>query len=74
MIRLRRTGETARAAPARNLQGRYTPRYGRTAAEIAESCATSDDPSDNQILVEHDGGVVGYATIRWWQERDGRWP
>ncbi|MFF2733417.1 GNAT family N-acetyltransferase [Streptomyces cyaneofuscatus] len=45
----------------------------QTAAEIAESCAASDDPSENQILVEHAGGVVGYATIRWWQERDGTW-
>ncbi|MER5789886.1 GNAT family N-acetyltransferase [Streptomyces sp. NPDC001980] len=44
-----------------------------TAAEIAESCAKLDDPSENQVLVEHDGGVVGYSTIRWWQERDGTW-
>ncbi|MFE1171341.1 GNAT family N-acetyltransferase [Streptomyces sp. NPDC058773] len=44
-----------------------------TAAEIAESCAKLDDPSENQVLVEHDGGVVGYSTIRWWHERDGTW-
>ncbi|MBT2232256.1 GNAT family N-acetyltransferase [Nonomuraea sp. NEAU-A123] len=44
-----------------------------TAAKIAESCAKLDDPSENQVLVEHDGGVVGYSTIRWWQERDGTW-
>lgn len=44
-----------------------------TAAEIAESCARLDDPSENQVLVEHDGGVVGYSTIRWWHERDGTW-
>ncbi|MFF4119197.1 GNAT family N-acetyltransferase [Streptomyces sp. NPDC001714] len=44
-----------------------------TAAEIAESCASLDDPSENQVLVEHDGGVVGYSTIKWWQERDGTW-
>ncbi|WKX74012.1 GNAT family N-acetyltransferase [Streptomyces sp. XD-27] len=44
-----------------------------TAAEIAESCARLDDPSENQVLVEHGGGVVGYSTIRWWQERDGTW-
>ncbi|MGW6416602.1 GNAT family N-acetyltransferase [Streptomyces sp. NPDC055055] len=42
-----------------------------TAAEIAGASAQLDDPSENQALVEHDGGVVGYATIRWWQERDG---
>ncbi|MFE2010523.1 GNAT family N-acetyltransferase [Streptomyces sp. NPDC059491] len=42
-----------------------------TAAEIAGASARLDDPSENQALVEHDGGVVGYATIRWWQERDG---
>jgi ribosomal protein S18 acetylase RimI-like enzyme len=44
-----------------------------TAAGIAESCAKLDDPSENQVLVEHGGGVVGYSTIRWWQERDGTW-
>ncbi|MFF7356973.1 GNAT family N-acetyltransferase [Streptomyces filipinensis] len=44
-----------------------------TATEIAESCAALDDPSENQVLVEHNGGVVGYSTIRWWQERDGTW-
>ncbi|MGW3486182.1 GNAT family N-acetyltransferase [Streptomyces sp. NPDC001054] len=44
-----------------------------TAAEIAGDCARLDDPSGNQLLVEHGGGVVGYATIRWWEERDGTW-
>nr|WP_203685747.1 GNAT family N-acetyltransferase [Streptomyces sp. SID14515] len=44
-----------------------------TAAEIAEASAELDDPSENQVLVEYDGGVVGYATIRWWEERDGTW-
>lgn len=44
-----------------------------TTAEIAESCAKLDDPYENQVLVEHDGGVVGYSAIRWWQERDGTW-
>ncbi|MFK0227012.1 GNAT family N-acetyltransferase [Streptomyces sp. NPDC090303] len=44
-----------------------------TAAEIAEASAELDDPSGNQALVEYEGGVVGYATIRWWQERDGTW-
>ncbi|BAG19261.1 MULTISPECIES: GNAT family N-acetyltransferase [Streptomyces] len=44
-----------------------------TAAEIAEASAKLDDPSENQALVEHSGGVVGYATIRRWQERDGTW-
>ncbi|MFF2025617.1 GNAT family N-acetyltransferase [Streptomyces sp. NPDC058171] len=44
-----------------------------TAAEIAASCAELDDPCGNQLVVEHDGDVVGYATIRWWQERDGTW-
>ncbi|MFR9794703.1 GNAT family N-acetyltransferase [Streptomyces sp. MS06] len=42
-----------------------------TAAEIAEASAKSEEPSRNQILVVRDGSVVGYATIRWWQERDG---
>lgn len=44
-----------------------------TAAEIAEASAELDDPSQNQVLVEHNGGVVGYSTIKWWQERDGTW-
>lgn len=44
-----------------------------TAAELAEGSAKLDDPSENQVLVEYGGGVVGYSTIRWWQERDGTW-
>ncbi|MFF5536596.1 GNAT family N-acetyltransferase [Streptomyces cinerochromogenes] len=44
-----------------------------TTAEIAEASAKSEEPSKNQILVVHDGSVVGYSTIRWWQERDGTW-
>ncbi|MFD1831269.1 GNAT family N-acetyltransferase [Streptomyces desertarenae] len=44
-----------------------------TAAEIAEASARLDDPSGNQLLVEYKGSVVGYSTIRWWQERDGTW-
>lgn len=44
-----------------------------TAAEIAEASARLADPSRNQMLVVHNGSVVGYATIRWWQERDGTW-
>ncbi|WP_435879325.1 N-acetyltransferase family protein [Streptomyces mutabilis] len=44
-----------------------------TVAEIAESCAELDDPSENQVLVERGGGIVGYSTIRWWLERDGTW-
>ncbi|MFF8746976.1 GNAT family N-acetyltransferase [Streptomyces californicus] len=44
-----------------------------TAAEIAEASAELDDPSGKQALVEHEGGVVGYSTIRRWQERDGTW-
>ncbi|MFF7747919.1 GNAT family N-acetyltransferase [Streptomyces sp. NPDC007971] len=44
-----------------------------TAAEIAEASAKLDDPFRNQVLVEHDGDVVGYSTITWWQERDGTW-
>ncbi|GAA4326652.1 GNAT family N-acetyltransferase [Actinomadura luteofluorescens] len=44
-----------------------------TAAEIAEASAKLEDPSENQALVEHNGGVVGYSTIRRWQERDGTW-
>ncbi len=44
-----------------------------TAAEIAEASAHLEEPSENQILVVRDGSVVGYATIRWWQERDGTW-
>ncbi|MFE6750713.1 GNAT family N-acetyltransferase [Kitasatospora purpeofusca] len=44
-----------------------------TAAEIAETSARLDEPSKNQVLVVRDGSVVGYATIRWWQERDGTW-
>ncbi|MFH8801019.1 GNAT family N-acetyltransferase [Streptomyces sp. NPDC017936] len=44
-----------------------------TAAEIAEASAELEEPSKNQILVAYDGSVVGYATIRWWQERDDTW-
>ncbi|MFF2188893.1 GNAT family N-acetyltransferase [Streptomyces sp. NPDC058155] len=44
-----------------------------TAAEIGEACAELDDPSENQVLAEHPDGSVGYATVRWWQERDGTW-
>ncbi|MFF7364195.1 GNAT family N-acetyltransferase [Streptomyces sp. NPDC008125] len=44
-----------------------------TAAELAASCAELVDPSRNQLLVEYGGSVIGYATIRWWQERDGTW-
>lgn len=44
-----------------------------TAAEIAEDSARLAEPCRNQILVVSDGSVVGYATIRWWQERDGTW-
>ncbi|MGW4161382.1 GNAT family N-acetyltransferase [Streptomyces sp. NPDC004788] len=44
-----------------------------TAAEIAEASAKLEEPSRNQILVMYGGSVVGYATIRWWQERDGTW-
>ncbi|CAM5505572.1 GNAT family N-acetyltransferase [Streptomyces sp. ATCC51928] len=44
-----------------------------TASEIAASCAASADPSGNQVLVEYDGGVVGYVTVSWWEERDGTW-
>ncbi|WP_405817376.1 GNAT family N-acetyltransferase [Streptomyces sp. NBC_00838] len=42
-----------------------------TAAEIGEDCAELDDPTGNQVLVDHPDGPVGYATVRWWQERDG---
>ncbi|WP_217545235.1 GNAT family N-acetyltransferase [Streptomyces sp. GbtcB6] len=44
-----------------------------TAAEIAEASAKLEEPSKNQILVVLGRGVVGYATIRWWQERDDTW-
>lgn len=44
-----------------------------TAAAIAEASAKLDDPAENQVLVEHNGDIVGYVTIRWWQERDGTW-
>lgn len=44
-----------------------------TAAEIAEASAKLDEPSKNQVLVVRDGSVVGYSTIRWWQERDDTW-
>ncbi|MFJ1755361.1 GNAT family N-acetyltransferase, partial [Kitasatospora sp. NPDC088134] len=44
-----------------------------TAAEIAEASAKLEEPAENQILVVHDGSVVGYSTIRWWQERDDTW-
>ena len=44
-----------------------------TAAELARSCRTLDDPAEDQLLVERDGRVVGHATVRWWQERDGTW-
>lgn len=44
-----------------------------TAAEIAGASARLEEPSENRILVERGGSVVGYATIRWWRERDGTW-
>lgn len=44
-----------------------------TAAEIAETSGKLDEPSKNQVLVVRDGSVVGYSTIRWWQERDDTW-
>lgn len=50
-----------------------------TAADLAKACAESEDPHENQILVHYqgegvgEGGVVGYSTIRWWEERDGTW-
>ncbi|MFJ4188182.1 GNAT family N-acetyltransferase [Kitasatospora sp. NPDC089509] len=44
-----------------------------TVAEVAEASARLDDPTENQVLVEHNGDTVGYVTIRWWQERDGTW-
>ncbi|MFC9124523.1 GNAT family N-acetyltransferase [Streptomyces sp. NPDC057067] len=44
-----------------------------TAPEIAEASAALEEPSRNQILVTRSGDVVGYATIRWWRERDGTW-
>ncbi|MFE4217354.1 GNAT family N-acetyltransferase [Streptomyces sp. NPDC056844] len=44
-----------------------------TAHEIAEASAALEEPSRNQVLVTRDGAVVGYATVRWWRERDGTW-
>ncbi|WTG04792.1 GNAT family N-acetyltransferase [Streptomyces sp. NBC_00012] len=44
-----------------------------TAAELGEVASKLDGPSENQVLVEYHGGVVGYSSIRWWQERDGTW-
>ncbi|WP_327281183.1 GNAT family N-acetyltransferase [Streptomyces sp. NBC_01278] len=44
-----------------------------TAAEVAEASAELEEPSKNQIMVVHDGSVVGYTTIRWWLERDNTW-
>lgn len=44
-----------------------------TAAELAEGSARLTEPSRNQMLVVRNGNVVGYATVRWWQERDGTW-
>lgn len=44
-----------------------------TAAEIAEASAKLEEPSKNRILAVYEGSVVGYATIRWWQERDDTW-
>ncbi|MFD0070812.1 hypothetical protein ACFV99_36750 [Streptomyces sp. NPDC059944] len=61
-VRLRRAGRD-RIDPRSVVEGLPT------AAEIADSSATLDEPSKNQILVVHDGSVVGYVTNRW-QERD----
>ncbi|RPK44332.1 GNAT family N-acetyltransferase [Streptomyces sp. ADI93-02] len=44
-----------------------------TAQEIADASAALEEPSRNQVLVTRNGDVVGYATIRWWRERDGTW-
>lgn len=50
-----------------------TPGSHTKAAEIVEASAKWEEPSKNQILVVLDGSVVGYSTIRWWQERDDTW-
>jgi len=44
-----------------------------TVVEITEASAKLDEPSENQIVVVHDGGIVGYSTIRWWQEQNDTW-
>ncbi|MFJ9082669.1 GNAT family N-acetyltransferase [Streptomyces sp. NPDC102384] len=44
-----------------------------SAAEIGEASATLEEASEDQILVVCGGSVVGYATIRRWQERDDTW-
>ncbi|MFD3525314.1 GNAT family N-acetyltransferase [Streptomyces sp. NPDC058653] len=44
-----------------------------TEDEIAGVGVARDDSSGNRILVEHEGRVVGYVTVDWWQERDGTW-
>ncbi|TXS07601.1 GNAT family N-acetyltransferase [Streptomyces sp. col6] len=41
------------------------------AEEIGTASAALADPARDQVLVEHDGAVVGYAAVRWWRERDG---
>lgn len=44
-----------------------------SAAEIGEASATLEEASEDQILVVCGGSVVGYSTIRRWQERDDTW-
>ncbi|MGW0710997.1 GNAT family N-acetyltransferase [Streptomyces sp. NPDC002643] len=51
-----------------------------TADEIAEECGTRSgdrvdrvDRRQGPLLVEYGGRVVGYVTVRWWEEPDGTW-
>ncbi|GAA2970864.1 hypothetical protein JCM13580A_07790 [Streptomyces drozdowiczii] len=41
------------------------------AEQIGTASAALADPARDQVLVEHDGAVVGYAAVRRWRERDG---
>ncbi|MEO3752500.1 GNAT family N-acetyltransferase [Streptomyces sp. B6B3] len=42
-----------------------------TAREVADAAAAPEDPHRDQILVEYEGSVAGYATITSWRDQDG---
>jgi GNAT superfamily N-acetyltransferase len=51
-------------------------RDGLDADSVVEKMPTPEEVTageGNQILVEHNGNVVGYETVSWWRERDGTW-
>ncbi|WP_049568685.1 GNAT family N-acetyltransferase [Streptomyces sp. SBT349] len=42
-----------------------------TSRAVADAAAAPGDPHRDQVLVEHEGSVAGYATITSWRDQDG---